>query len=183
MQKKVLSVIGFILIVLIVIGGIIFKAVHPFNPSGTIEPGSSVNTIITSYCTSDQLKADARYEPAAGNIYGTLTITNTSNRDCNIVLGNSIHAEYDATNITTGFEDMTPNNHIYLLKAGSKVYSQVHYPNGPQCQSQISPKPIVFSYEANNIKVDFDSTSVSACSGNENTQIDIWPLSINPINS
>jgi hypothetical protein len=185
MQKKFYIVIGIIIFVIFL--GVIYLvfanksslnlAVATSTPQ-TATPSPIANTD----CTNDQLSASASYEPAAGNIYGTLTITNTSNTDCTVTLGDTIKANYTASNISINYESNPPTL-SQNLHPGDKVYSQVHYPNGPQCQSEILPKPVIFSYEMNNIKVDFDSTSVSACAGSENTQIDIWPLSIKPINS
>ena len=130
-----------------------------------------------SYCTENDLKATIQSEGAAGNIYTILMLENISGKDCTIVLGNTIKAKYTATNIATSYQNNESQN--YNLVPNGKVYSQVHYPNGPQCQSSISPQEVSLSYEANNVKINFDTITVSACSGNEITTIDIGSLSNN----
>lgn len=174
-----------VLIIVVALFGWLFIFMKSFKPpvdEATSLPTSSVTSTpsAVSYCTDNDLSASASFEAAAGNIYGTLTITNISNNDCVITLGNSIKAKYTANNITVAYKSSDPNT-MYTLASHAKVYSQVHYPNGPQCQSAILPQPVTLSYEVNNVKVNFESFNVSACVGSENTQIDIWPISINPL--
>src|SRR5438552_1117830 len=125
-MKKVLPLILSILIVAAVIIAVILKSAHPYKQGISLAPNSPIASITTSSCNANQLAAVANFEAAAGNIYGTLIITNISNKDCNITLGNSIHATYSANNILTKYENSSPDIQIYMLKSGNKVYSQVH---------------------------------------------------------
>lgn len=145
------------------------------NPLPSPTPSSS--PISNSDCTSNQLKTTASFDTAAGNVYATLTIANISATDCEVTLGNSISAKYSATNITSVYKSSPPMQ-TYTLAAGAKVYSQVHYPNGPQCQSTIIQQPVTLTYGTD---VNFDSFTISACTGPEKTQIDIWPVSQTPV--
>lgn len=124
---------------------------------------------------------------AAGNIYDTLTITNTGSTPCEIILGNTITVTADATNIVFHNQKILASEN-FLLATGAKVYSQLHYPNGPQCQSGISQQPITVLYKTDMTTVPFTPDSqtgkllIQACSSpQEKTTVDIWPLSKDPV--
>jgi hypothetical protein len=135
----------------------------------------------SSQCTQGQLQATIIEQAGAGNIYGKTA--------CSLELGNTIAVMTDTKNVTIHYQKTAPNM-MYILAPGANVYSQVHYPNGPQCQSGISPKPITFLYKSGQISDTFQSKTphmgtlmIQACtSPTEKTTIDIWPLSISPIN-
>ena len=141
-----------------------------------------------TFCQPNQLSGDIATQAAAGNIYATLTLTNTGKTACEIVLGNTVTAKFDAKNISIHIEQPSSSKN-FMLAPGAKVYSQIHYPNGPQCQSGISQKPITFLYTNAQTSLMFTSTTpqteklvVQAClSQLEKTVVDIWPLSKNPI--
>ncbi|CAN5337193.1 hypothetical protein BH10PAT1_BH10PAT1_0700 [soil metagenome] len=133
--------------------------------------------VTTNYCTSDQLSANITSEGAAGSIYGTLTLTNNSATACNVALGNSVNAVFLANNISINYE-ATDAKEDFLLNPAAEVYSQVHFPNGPQCQSGITEQDVSFQYQTKLI----GSLKIQACkSQDEPTVIDIWPLSKTPI--
>lgn len=167
-----------------------FFIAHFSNPKAAITPSSTLpptSTAETSFCQKGQLAADIMSQGAAGNIYATLTLTNTGKSSCEIVLGNTISANFNADNIVTNYKQNLLKQDI-MLAPSAKVYSQVHYPNGPQCQSPIMEKPITFIYKTDQTVIPFQPTTpggqtlVQACSSpSEKTVIDIWPLSKRPI--
>jgi Domain of unknown function (DUF4232) len=150
---------------------------------GNISQTPSTN----SYCKKNQLSATIETEGAAGNIYGTLTLTNISKTSCTITLGNTITAMFSTGNMILHYKQAVPSE-SFSLAPSAKVYSQIHYPNGPQCQSGILQQPITFFYKTNQTTKTFTLTKqtgkllVQACkSPNEQTLIDIWPLSKTPV--
>lgn len=138
-------------------------------------------------CTNNQLTASASAQGGAGNIFATLTLTNTGDTACSVTLGKTVTATFDAKNIMVNDKQtMIPKN--FVLAPLANAYSQVHYPNGPQCQSPIKPVPITFTYKTDQTAVTFDPIPqgekliVQACSApTEKTVVDIWPLSKAPI--
>jgi len=187
----------FILLAIISLSFAIYFLISHFSPPSpdvTQVPTNSVSlspTVIPTQpsdqsCKQNQLTTKVTSQGAAGNIYDTLTITNTG-IPCEVILGNSITVAAGATNIVFhNQETITSEN--YLLATGAKVYSQLHYPNGPQCQSGISQQQITVLYKTGNITVPFTPDSetgklrIQACSSpQEKTTVDIWPLSKNPI--
>jgi Domain of unknown function (DUF4232) len=155
----------------------------------TVTPTNAISnqTQITA-CTQNELRATIMAQGAAGNIYGTLEMANTGKAACSVELGNTVSAMTDAKNITIHYQQTAPSQ-TFILAPGSKVYSQVHYPNGPQCQSGIAPKPISFLYKTLQTAITFQSTTphegtlmIQACTSlAEKTVVDIWPLSLSPI--
>jgi len=130
------------------------------------------------HCQRDQIKATFSSEGAAGNIYGQLTMTNISSKPCHISLGNTITITTDTHTIVSNYTQKSPTTD-FVLAPGATVYSHVHFPNGPQCQSGVAQKAISFLYTT----IEFRSITktpilVQACvSPSEKTIIDIWPLS------
>jgi Domain of unknown function (DUF4232) len=151
-------------------------------------PNATPTPVQITQCKRNQLKATINEQAGAGNIYGTLEMTNTGKTTCTVELGNTITETTDAKNVTISYKQSIPTQ-LFLLAPGAKVYSQVHYPNGPQCQSGISPKAISFVYKSNQTAIMFQSTTpgiknltIQACTSlAEKTVVDIWPLSKTPI--
>jgi hypothetical protein len=147
-----------------------------------IESGTSLN-----YCSSQNLKATITTEGAAGNIYGTLTLKNVSNKNCSIIGKNFLDASYSAENLTTAHQG-SEGEALILLEPGKAVYSEIHYPNGPQCSSGITQASVVFSYKISpSDEVDFAdqngsiSQKVTVCNSvTEKTNIDLWSISKSP---
>lgn len=138
-------------------------------------------------CEPEQLSGTISLEPAAGNIYGSLVLTNTGTVPCNVTLGSSITAIYQAKNITLKYNS-APTPHEVTLEPNEKAYSQVHYPNGPQCPGPTAEQPVRFLYEVDGQTVPFivagtkkETAVVQACTDTTTTTIDIWPLSLEPI--
>jgi hypothetical protein len=137
-------------------------------------------------CRKEQLSASISPEGAAGNIYAKIEITNKSKTDCDVVLGNTIIVQVKAQNIIIHNQQTVPSEY-FKLAPSQKIYSQVHYPNGPQCQTGVSPKQITFLYEIPQTEFTMEliptqKMILQACTSQaEKTTIDIWPLSKNPI--
>ena len=187
-MKKVVLIIILLAIIGITVAGYYFIAQFSSAPTTTPQsPTITSSPTQTTFCSKDQLTATIAAQGAAGNIYATLTMTNTGKTTCTIILGNTVTALFAAQNITVHYlEDSTPNR--LLLAPSASVYSQVHYPNGPQCQSGIKEQPVTFLYKADQETVAFvpnaqtGKVALQACSSpQEKTQIDIWPLSKQPV--
>jgi uncharacterized protein DUF4232 len=157
-------------------------------PVYTTAPTQAIQSPIqTAFCQQDQLTTQLSAQGAAGNIYANLELTNTGKTSCEIVLGNTVTAEITVNNVLL-HQEQSASSENFTLTPGAKVYSQIHYPNGPQCQSGIMPLPIIFIYKTAETSVPFipDARTgkllVQACrSDAEKTTIDIWPLSKTPI--
>lgn len=149
-------------------------------------------TPLHSYCHSKDLQAVVALSPGAGNVYGTFTLKNISKNTCQI-LGNAfVNVNYDTNtvkNMTVTHVGQTQEQ-PFTLTPGQILYSQVHFPNGPQCQSVgIHPTPVTFTYKISSTDtVTFSSPSerltpmVQSCSSAADiTEIKIWEMSTTPI--
>jgi hypothetical protein len=145
---------------------------------------------ITS-CRTTDIQGQLSLEPAAGNIYGTITITNTSTRTCKIIANNNITATYNTNKVKNIVIDYKtkPTLDTYYLLPQNTLYSQIHYPNGPQCSTPIQSTPVIFSYKISSASAVTLRTpqgritqSVTTCTDpTEKTTIDLWSLSQKPI--
>ena len=190
MKNLTLIVILIVIILFAVMGYYFILSYSAHNNTNTKSPTiipSPTQTQLT-LCKKNQLAATISSEGAAGNIYATLTLTNTGKTTCIILLDNTITAMFTAKNIAIHYIENVSNDD-FSLAPSAKVYSQVHYPNGPQCQSGIKQQPINFLYQTDQTAVMFEQNPqmgkvlVQACvSEAEKTTIDIWPLSKTPIN-
>lgn len=150
----------------------------------------SSNKNFTSYCAPNQLQANLSLEPAAGNIYGTFTIKNTSNTTCQVSGNSFITANYASTikNIAVTHVG-EPTQSTYTLEPNQTLYSQLHYPNGPQCSSAAQSTPVTFRYAVSpNKSITFTNSNgntaqnVATCkASDEETTIQIWNISDKPI--
>lgn len=189
-----------LLVLITIILGIIGLSVLFFNTrpksdtqNGIITTPSPAKAVSSSppqtvVCGEKQLAGSISTQGAAGNIYATLELTNTGTTACQITLGNSITAAFDASNIDLHYQQQsTPQ--AFMLAPSAKVYSQVHYPNGPQCSSGVREEQVTFFYKTDQTSVTFapvniqqEKVVVQDCvSPAERTVIDIWPLSKTPI--
>lgn len=193
------------LCLLLIIGGIyIYTKTSPSHkyPSPSSIPSSPITTPVISeisqsitnptlsYCSPQNMQANIAISPAAGNIYGMLTIKNISDKTCSMVGNNLISVIYPSTipNIVITHIGNTLANNI-TLAPNQLVYSQVHYPNGPQCQSGIQTQKIQFTYAISptatitfiNQSDQKDQTITLCSSSTEKTTIQIWNLSLTPI--
>jgi len=146
----------------------------------------------SSFCLPSNLSSTLSLSPGAGNVYGTFKITNTSSEPCQIEGNHFIQVNYDTNTIKnlTVTHQGTNTTDVYTLQPNQSIYSQVHYPNGPQCSGPTVQDPVSFTYTiSNNDTVTFkDSMSgkqsfvVNGCSlATEKTEITIWNISNQPI--
>jgi len=151
----------------------------------------SATSTATSYCTPSALDATLSLSGAAGNIYGTAAIKNTSNTPCQIIGNNFMDVSYDSSikNLTVTHTG-TPTNQTFTIQPGKSIYSQVHYPNGPQCQGPTVQDQVTFSYKISpSGSVTFKNTEngntaqiVQGCSSaTDMTEITVWNMSSQPI--
>jgi uncharacterized protein DUF4232 len=187
-MKKLILIIILLIIIAFTAAGYFF-IVHFQKPNAPIKqtPSAMVSQTQSQFCQTNQLSGDVMTQGGAGNIYATLTLTNSGKTACTVVLGNTVKVTFNAKNIVTNYKKNAPSQN-FMLAPGGKVYSQIHYPNGPQCQSPIKEVPITFLYKTDQTSVTFQPNSLSlklsiqACSSEtEKTIVDIWPLSKNPI--
>ncbi len=158
-----------------------------------ITPVSAISSTV-SYCRPIQLQATITLIPGAGNIYGKFKIKNISSTSCAILTTKFIQVVYDTQKVTSVVvtdEGTNPASPL-TIAAGQTIYSQVHYPNGPQCSGApvltpvkfklpVSPgNSITFANTENNSTIQQVQTCKSA---NEVTNIEIWHLSTPPITS
>ncbi len=151
---------------------------------------SPTNTM--SYCTPQNLDASLTLSHGAGNVYGTFTLKNLSQQTCQILGEEFINVAYDTNtvkNITITHTGQTQSQN-FILSPGQTLYSQVHYPNGPQCQSVgINTTGVVFTYKISPTDtVSFKNENgnimqqVQTCkSPTDMTEIQIWNMSTSPI--
>jgi hypothetical protein len=139
-------------------------------------------------CSSKDLQASISFEGAAGNIYGNASVKNISPKECKIIGDNFITATFSAKNIKIMQQGQIGPNSI-SLSPNQIVYSQVHFPNGPQCMSGIKQLPVKFSYqisEKDSVTFlstgNFPSSTITTCvSLTEMTQLDVWSISLQPL--
>ncbi len=157
-----------------------------------LSPVPSPSTISTTetYCSPQDLQATLTLDAGAGNIYGNATIKNISAKNCQIVGSNFISAQYAQSiqNIVVTHVGQSQTN-IFDLSPNQTVYSQVHYPNGPQCGSGIQIAKVKFAYAISTIDTIMftaqngdEEQDVTICtSPSELTTIQVWNMSSQPI--
>lgn len=193
----------FLLIVIIVIfGGFLYFQNHTLQqnaptstltaPSPTLASSAIAPTSSQNFCKPQDLQAMIELSPGAGNVYGTFTLKNISKISCEVLGGEFITAAYDTAavkNITLSRMGQTQPQ-PFVVGPGESLYSQVHYPNGPQCQSVGSnPTFVKFTYQiASDTLVTFANASgsiqqaVQTCkSPTDMTEIQIWQMATKPI--
>lgn len=176
------------------------KISHPPTPtnqqtSPTVSSkGHSSPAPVASYCTPQNLQASVNLSPGAGNIYGTFTLKNISHQTCQVLGGNFISVVYDTNtvkNITVTHIGQTQSL-PFTLSPNQELYSQVHYPNGPQCNSiGINVTNITFTYKVSPTDtVTFKNQNgnveqgVQTCKSlTDRTEIQIWNMANQPISS
>lgn len=156
-------------------------------PTHSPSPTTSVG-----YCSPQDLDAAVHFSPGAGNVYGTFTLKNMSPHTCYLLGGSFISAHYDTStvkNITITHVGQTQPA-PFILSPNQTLYSQVHYPNGPQCQSVgLNNTAVLFTYQISStdtvtFKNENGSTQqqIHTCtSPTDQTEIQIWNMSTSPI--
>ena len=170
--------------ILLISAIILFGISYLFNSNKPLGKG-----IPSAFCKPQDLKADITFQGAAGNIYGTLAIKNVSKEKCPIRGSGFVNPSYSATNINVKTQG-NPGPSSLTLLPDQTVYSQIHYPNGPQCQGPIAYADVYFSYDISPGKnVEFKNQegkvkqTIGVCKSlKEITEIDVWSLSEKPVN-
>jgi len=161
------------------------------NPTtAVLSPMTTQTQNTTSYCSPQDLQANLSLSPGAGNVYGTFTLKNISQANCQVLGNNFIAANYNTTtvkNITIMHEGITQSA-PFQLSPNQTIYSQVHYPNGPQCQGSTVATPVTFTYKISPADtVTFanqtgnKAQNVMTCATSDITAIEIWQISLMPI--
>jgi len=187
-------IVTIVVVLLGILGGIYFYTQTPHqpqNPSPTPVPITSSPTVSSTYCSPQDLVASYNSNAGAGNIYLEIMITNISNRECEVIGNNYIAAQYDTQTIKNiSLHHMgTVEKDIFTLSPNQTLYSQIHYPNGPQCQGPTQAVQVVFTYAISSTStITFNNTqehgghSFPVCSSpTDITTIDIWNMSAQPI--
>ncbi|HVZ11695.1 MAG TPA: DUF4232 domain-containing protein [Patescibacteria group bacterium] len=194
---RYLTILAFIFIIaffVLFLFAFIHKSQIQTTPTVTLAPIQVTATTTPkpttqSFCNLEALQANITTEGAAGSIYGTLTIKNISKSDCDIQGNQFIIAQTPAQNVTTK-QQLPAGSAIITLKQNQTVYSQIHYPNGPQCNGPIKQSPVTFSYNISpSMAVMFKNQSgstqqmMNTCNiSSDITQIDVWSISDTQVN-
>jgi hypothetical protein len=202
--------LGFVIVVLVLCGIYFYtknsvqqSSIKPTpQPTAPITPTIALKpTIIVTpspfvpdvaYCTPQDLLTSLSLEPAAGNIYGKITIKNVSPNKCQVIGSNALSANYDTQaikNISTTHQGDVAST-LFSLAPNETLYSQIHYPNGPQCSGPTQTAKVTFMYAVSPTEnvdiVNQNGTieqNIQVCqSESEQTTIDLWYLSTQPIN-
>lgn len=139
-------------------------------------------------CSAQAIDATARIEPAAGNVFITAVLKNTSKATCFLDGGTYADFSYDkakyktTTIVTVG---PAPRGMIELLP-GQALYAAIRYPNGPQCSGGVQQIPTMLTYTLVDGSVlhfnDGETTekfSLQGCIGTE----DITEIIVNPFST
>jgi len=179
-MRKLLFFILFLLIILL--GVFIFPKKNP------VSAPSYVTTISQNFCLPKNIETNVSFEGGAGNIYGSVTIKNVSSKTCDIQGDKFISAKFSAPNISIS-QQGKKGSALLHLQPGQTVYSQIHFPNGPQCNGSTHQTAVNFNYEISPESVatfvqngNLPTTNVTTCDGkNQLTQIDVWSISLTPL--
>ncbi len=197
MKKRKLIILGCLILLILTAAGTYFFNKKNYvsqkpSPIQTItsspKPSATPSTESKIYCLPVDLEAKISLDPGAGNVYGSLTIKNISKSTCRINGMDFILPTSSVKNITISKQGKSVAS-FFLLKPGETLYSQVHFPNGPQCSTETVATPVVFTYKistAQSIQFSDDSGSkeqtVNSCKKeSEKTEVQVWPLMHQPI--
>lgn len=160
-------------------------AVTP-TPTQEVQPTATTPTeTAATFCDPSDLSATMTPEGAAGNIYVTLTLKNTSQKSCQVVGNKFPEVGYpvSVTNFKT-VEKRQATTPAFTLERNQTIYSLIHYPNGPQCSGPTTEVDAMVSYKiSEKDTVSFKPTrgttlSIPSCNNNaEVTTIDLYPFS------
>jgi len=180
-----------IIIALVLIGSFyIFKNQEQQNVTSTSPtPTIETNSNALNFCKPTDLEATLTAEGAAGNIFGTLTIKNISGKNCEVLGNNYILPIFDAKNLVVKNQG-EKGPETFTLSKNQTIYSQIHYPNGPQCSGATNEVNIIYAYKISpedsiDFKGENDDTkqTIGVCkSASQLTQLDVWSLSEKPVN-
>ena len=161
---------------------------HPIVTPQTSPTSTPIPTLTSDECRIKSLRGTISLEPAAGNMYGNVKLTNISQKPCSISLKNKLQLSYLPTvkNVKTNYVG-TPSAGMSKLFPNASFYATLRMPNGPQCKSSVYSAQIGLSYEINALETLFFTTQgkpnfmTNVCTDPlEVTKIDISALSIQP---
>lgn len=118
------------------------------SPTPTGSLSATPSTSATTFCQASQLDGLVTLNPGAGNVYGTISLTNTSTTSCEVPGNQFAKLLFDKTTVKNlaavyqGFTSTSP----FVLAPNDSVYATIHYPNGPQCQSGVTPINVSMTY-------------------------------------
>ena len=142
---------------------------------------------VIAMCDPANLNAAAAFEGAAGNIYGTFSITNTSGSACKVNGDKFVQVNYDTNSVQN--IDVSPSGlpsvAAYTLAPNAAIYALIHMPNGPQCSSAVNQVSASYTYEVDSGKaLTFKDAqgnsqfSIQACSGaTDRTEVRVTNMS------
>lgn len=140
------------------------------------------------YCLPQDLDASLALDHAAGNVYGSVTIRNISQRTCSVIANHMISAVYDSAKVKN--IQLTREGQMatqpFILSPGQTLYSQIHYSNEPQCRSVgLVPVSVFFTYQIspdNAVVFNNAPETIETCtSATDTTEIQLWALSTKPV--
>lgn len=134
-------------------------------------------------CSPEDISAYISFEGAAGTVYATATLTNTSDAMCQIQANNFIAARYQASKENIQITNTgSPTLTLYELTPKQSLTAQVSYPNGPQCTA-VTQFQTTFTYDLGEGDVTFEDSdkktafTLQGCQAlNEITTITISPF-------
>lgn len=187
MERKI--VVLLLIVIALYFGSLIFiSKQHSSKPASPSQLPASSSVQSMAYCRSHDVETLLTLDHAAGNVYGTFTLKNISNKTCQILGNKFIEPQYVSTNTKVVHEGKTQPQ-AFVLSPNQTLYSQVHYPNGPQCSSETVQLPVTFSYmisPTENIvfkdQMGKAEQLMQACKSQDITEIQIWNMSDKPIN-
>lgn len=157
------------------------------SPTATSSSSATPTTSATTLCQASQLDGLVTLSPGAGNVYGTITLTNTSTTSCEVPGNQFAKLLFDKTTVKNlvviyqGFTSKSP----FVLGPNDAIYATIHYPNGPQCQSGVNPINVSMTYTispGNSINIKSSPNNIpftiQACtSESELTQVEVSSFS------
>ncbi len=189
------SWISLILAVIFLTSIVVFNIRQPKKPITSLPSASSPSptatplpTHISDECRNESLRGTITWEPAAGNLYGNVKLTNISQRPCTLSLSSKLQLSHLPTvkNIAVHYTG-TQSAYISKMSPNTSFYATIHMPNGPQCQSGLYQVQAGLSYEITSAESLTFTTSgkpsfmMNICTDPaEITTVDISPLSIQP---
>lgn len=177
--------LAIVLVLLLFAGFLFFPKKQPMmpnpltpTPTGIVSPSPTASW----FCTPAQIRDTIVTQGAAGNVYGNVQIKNISSTSCTIQGNHFLQASFQAKNITIKHQgELGPES--ITLSPGGVAYSQIHFPNGPQCSGPSTTTPVTFAYMiAPQMTVDFPTAQVTTCVATDQpSQLDVWSISEKPL--
>ncbi len=182
-QNKTSVYVG--LLVLFILVAIIFYIIGRGKSVSLPAPNPSQTPDI-AFCKPENIDSKIEFEGTAGSIYGTLTLQNKTSLPCYVVGDNYVDVRYDLRSVqnVTVVPQEKPQESLYQLEPHQTLYSQVRFQNGAQCGSETKTINVIYAYRITHAsevtfknKDNQSNNSLSICSSNAKTKVEVWPLS------